>query len=146
MAQRTTLNQREERFCLAYIANGGNARAAALEAGYKPGTAKKASEWVRPDKPEKPNLLARIEALTAEKQTSLVASAEETLQRLTAFLRREKDEAGERPAVAEAIRAGEILAKYHGLLRDRVEIYTPDKDALETLERDVRRTRDGAQA
>ncbi len=67
MAQRTTLHQREERFCLAYIANGGNACAAALEAGYRLATAQEASKWVQPGNPRKPRLLARIEALTAEK-------------------------------------------------------------------------------
>ena len=49
----------DKRFADEYVIDG-DAKAAAIRAGYKPSTARNASAWIHPDHPEKPELLELI--------------------------------------------------------------------------------------
>ena len=64
---RRRMLEKERRFCEEYLVDL-DARAAALRAGYAPGTAERAARWLKSDDPAaKPELIAAVKRLMADK-------------------------------------------------------------------------------
>ena len=96
------LSDMQKRFCDEYLVVL-NATQAALNAGYKKGTARYASKWINenenPQKPTdrkkskfNPEMREYIDAKLAEKEEALIATQDEVMRYLTAVMRREKTE------------------------------------------------------
>ena len=76
------MNAREERFCNEYIVDL-NATAAARRAGYKPGTAQNARQWITEGKRrEKPDVRARVEQLQAKQAKRTKIKSDRVLREL----------------------------------------------------------------
>jgi len=96
------LSDIQKRFCDEYLVVL-NATQAALNAGYKKGTARYASKWINenenPQKPTdgkktkfNPEMRKYIDGRMAEKEKDLIADQEEVMKYLTSVMRREKKE------------------------------------------------------
>ena len=96
------LSEKQKMFCEQYLVVL-NATQAALNAGYKKGTARYASKWINenesPQKPTgkvkskfNPEMRAYIDELLAEKEKGLIADQDEVMRYLSAVMRREKTE------------------------------------------------------
>lgn len=93
-----TLDVREKLFVNEYIINKGNAKQAAIKAGYSKKTALHAYQWltgelnqtkpVRRHLPYKPYLKAAIDAKLAEIESEKTADAKEVIEFLTSVMRR----------------------------------------------------------
>ena len=94
------LSDIQKRFCDEYLVVL-NATQAALNAGYKKGTARYASKWINenenPRKPTdknkskfNPEMREYIDERLAEKEKGLIADQDEVMQYLTAVMRRQK--------------------------------------------------------
>ena len=79
------LNDRQTRFCEAYIANGGNATQAAIAAGYSA----KAARSIASENLTKPDIVEYIKNRTQPTDARRIATADEVLEYLSAVLRRE---------------------------------------------------------
>lgn len=96
------LSDMQKRFCDEYLIVL-NATQAALNAGYKKGTARYASKWINenenPHKPTdrkkskfNPEMREYIDVKLAEKEDNLIAKQDEVMKYLTSVMRREKTE------------------------------------------------------
>lgn len=142
------LNDRERLFAAEYIKNKGNATAAARAAGYKPGTAKNAYEWLletlpNPTKkrhlPYKPRLKACIEAMMEQIHSERTADAQEVVEYLTSVMRGESESQvvavegvgngvsqavviNKPPDEKERLTAAKMLGKVHGIFTDKAKV------------------------
>lgn len=140
------LTDKQERFCREYLIDE-NAGAAYIRAGYCPKGADKLALRLM----ERESIRARMEELSHERESELIATPDEVLQALTRVLRREEPEqvviktgqhvpiVGEdgrmhyaknettevvnvRPKLSDVNRAAELLGKRHGLWAEKVEL------------------------
>lgn len=125
-----TMTEKQRRFCDFYIETG-NAKEAAIKAGYSEKTAKQIGQ----ENLTKPDLRAYIDKRLEELKTERTADAQEVLEYLTAVMRGEHKEAtligvGEgAQAIAnidvgakERLKAAELLGKRHALFTDKQQI------------------------
>ena len=128
------MTEKQKRFCDFYIETG-NAKEAAIRAGYSEKTAKQIGQ----ENLTKPDLRAYIDERLAELKNERTADAQEVLEYLTAVMRGEYKEAtligvGEgAQAVVEIdvgekdrLKAAELLGKRHALFTDKVDLQTGD--------------------
>lgn len=132
------LNIKQEKFCLDYIKNGGNAREAYLSAGYKSKTKQGAiSGGIRLLK--NPLIRARLNELQDKITDDSIADMKEVKQKLTAILRQVAEEEvlmteGVERGITEtkrykktadlrtAAKAAELLAKMAGAFSDGTQM------------------------
>ena len=123
-----SLTRKQKAFCDAYIANKGNATQAAVDAGYS----RRSAHSIGDENLRKPAIQSYIADRTAEAEENLVAKGDEVLKYLTSVLRGEDEAqtvvAGEIGSEVVSyvdqrnrIKAAELLAKFHGLMTQRVE-------------------------
>jgi phage terminase small subunit len=130
------LNDRQEKFCIEYIKNGGNATTAYKAAGYMNTAAAHVNAGALMQKPE---IKARIAELLGQQRADDIADANEILRYLTSVMRGnhktgqlvvvgtgqgysaaeifEKD-----PDEKERIEAAKTLAKIHGLFTTKIDL------------------------
>lgn len=138
VAERKRLTVKQEKFCLAYVEKG-NATQAAIDAGYS----KRSARAIGTETLQNPAVRARVEALLQEIQNEKIADATEVLQFLTACMRGQVEEEtvvveliGDGMGSAakiikkkiggrEKVKAGELMAKRHGLLTDKLDVNIP---------------------
>ena len=75
------MNDRERRFCEEYLLDL-NAKGAALRAGYAPGTARNAANWISRENAEKPALRGEIDRLIAERSRRTEVNADRVIREL----------------------------------------------------------------
>lgn len=149
------LTDKQERFCKEYLVDL-NATQAAIRAGYSKKTATTAASHLL----EKLNISQRLTELMAEKDKSVIASADEVMRKLTSVMRGEcgnfqavKDtETGEDgkmkscirivslpPNASDVNRAAELLGKRYGLFTEKVDMNaTLSTDAQKEIDRLLR--------
>ncbi len=132
------LTDKQERFCKEYLIDL-NATQAAIRAGYgKKSAITQASHMLA-----KSNISQRIAELMAEKDKSVIASADEVMRKLTSVMRGEcgnyqtvkdveTDENGKQkpcirivslpPNASDVNRAAELLGKRYGLFTEKVDM------------------------
>ena len=128
------MTEKQKRFCDFYIETG-NAKEAAIRAGYSEKTAKQIGQ----ENLTKPDLRAYIDERLAELKNERTADAQEVLEYLTAVMRGEYKEAtligvgeGAQAAVdidvgaKDRLKAAELLGKRHALFTDKVDLQTGD--------------------
>ena len=128
------MTEKQKRFCDFYIETG-NAREAAIRAGYSEKTAKQIGQ----ENLTKPDLRAYIDERLAELKNERTADAQEVLEYLTAVMRGEYKEAtligvgeGAQAVVdidvgaKDRLKAAELLGKRHALFTDKVDLQTGD--------------------
>lgn len=123
------MTAKQKRFCDEYLISL-NATQAAIKAGYTEKYAHTNANKLLQNTTVKQYLADRM----AEKESELIASQDEVLRYLTAVMRGEEQdevmnvnpmgeiEKNEIKRQANQIKAAETLAKYHGLLTDKVEL------------------------
>ena len=128
------MTEKQKRFCDFYIETG-NAKEAAIRAGYSEKTAKQIGQ----ENLTKPDLRAYIDERHAELKNERTADAQEVLEYLTAVMRGEYKEAtligvgeGAQAVVdidvgaKDRLKAAELLGKRHALFTDKVDLQTGD--------------------
>ena len=128
------MTEKQKRFCDFYIETG-NAKEAAIRAGYSEKTAKQIGQ----ENLTKPDLRAYIDERLAELKNERTADAQEVLEYLTAVMRGEYKEAtligvdeGAQAVVdidvgaKDRLKAAELLGKRHALVTDKVDLQTGD--------------------
>lgn len=128
------MTEKQKRFCDFYI-EAGNAKEAAIRAGYSEKTAKQIGQ----ENLTKPDLRAYIDERLAELKNERTADAQEVLEYLTAVMRGEYKEAtligvgeGAQAVVdidvgaKDRLKAAELLGKRHALFTDKVDLQTGD--------------------
>ena len=128
------MTEKQKRFCDFYIETG-NAKEAAIRAGYSEKTAKQIGQ----ENLIKPDLRAYIDERLAELKNERTADAQEVLEYLTAVMRGEYKEAtligvgeGAQAVVdidvgaKDRLKADELLGKRHALFTDKVDLQTGD--------------------
>ncbi|HBE2214331.1 TPA: terminase small subunit [Enterococcus faecalis] len=128
------MTEKQKRFCDFYIETG-NAKEAAIRAGYSEKTAKQIGQ----ENLTKPDLRAYIDERLAELKNEQTADAQEVLEYLTAVMRGEYKEAtligvgeGAQAVVdidvgaKDRLKAAELLGKRHALFTDKVDLQTGD--------------------
>ncbi|MGL9929370.1 phage terminase small subunit [Enterococcus sp. DIV1206] len=128
------MTEKQKRFCDFYIETG-NAKEAAIRAGYSEKTAKQIGQ----ENLTKPDLRAYIDECLAELKNERTADAQEVLEYLTAVMRGEYKEAtligvgeGAQAVVdidvgaKDRLKAAELLGKRHALFTDKVDLQTGD--------------------
>jgi len=128
------MTEKQKRFCDFYIETG-NAKEAAIRAGYSEKTAKQIGQ----ENLTKPDLGAYIDERLAELKNERTADAQEVLEYLTAVMRGEYKEAtligvgeGAQAVVdidvgaKDRLKAAELLGKRHALFTDKVDLQTGD--------------------
>lgn len=128
------MTEKQKRFCDFYIETG-NAKEAAIRAGYSEKTAKQIGQ----ENLTKPDLRAYIDERLAELKNERTADAQEVLEYLTAVMRGEYKEAtligvgeGAQAVVdidvgaKDRLKAAELLGKCHALFTDKVDLQTGD--------------------
>ncbi|MFG5580546.1 terminase small subunit [Enterococcus faecalis] len=128
------MTEKQKRFCDFYIETG-NAKEAAIRAGYSEKTAKQIGQ----ENLTKPDLRAYIDERLAELKNERTADAQEVLEYLTAVMRGEYKEAtligvGEGAQAVldidvgakDRLKAAELLGKRHALFTDKVDLQTGD--------------------
>lgn len=128
------MTEKQKRFCDFYIETG-NAKKAAIRAGYSEKTAKQIGQ----ENLTKPDLRAYIDERLAELKNERTADAQEVLEYLTAVMRGEYKEAtligvgeGAQAVVdidvgaKDRLKAAELLGKRHALFTDKVDLQTGD--------------------
>lgn len=138
MAEREKLTVKQEKFCLAYVEKG-NATQAAIDAGYS----KRSAKAIGAENLSKPDVRARVDELLRIIQNEKIADATEVLQFLTACMRGQVEEEAvvveligdgmgsaakiikKKIGGREKVKAGELMAKRHGLLTDKLDINIP---------------------
>lgn len=110
--KKTILNAKQEKFCLEFRKKFGDAKAAAIAAGYSAkSAASQASQLLN-----NPKIAARIKELANDCKRKTVADTVERQEELTKILRSEKAEDRDK------IRAADILNKMDGNYLIKVEI------------------------
>ena len=128
------MTEKQKRFCDFYIETG-NAKEAAIRAGYSEKTAKQIGQ----ENLTKPDLRAYIDERLAELKNERTADAQEVLEYLTAVMRGEYKEAtligvgeGAQAVVdidvgaKDRLKAAQLLGKRHALFTDKVDLQTGD--------------------
>lgn len=128
------MTEKQKRFCDFYIETG-NAKEAAIRAGYSEKTAKQIGQ----ENLIKPDLRAYIDERLAELKNERTADAQEVLEYLTAVMSGEYKEAtligvgeGAQAVVdidvgaKDRLKAAELLGKRHALFTDKVDLQTGD--------------------
>ena len=124
------LTDKQRRFADEYIANGGNATQAAAEAGYS----RKTAYSIGAENLRKPQIADYIRERTEAIEEARVAKGDEVLKFLTSIMRGE--EKAETVVVSKdwgatveeyvdqknRLKAAELLAKYHGLMTQSVNV------------------------
>lgn len=124
------LTRKQKAFCENYIANGGNARKAAIDAGYKPNSAKE----IGAENLTKPLIAAYIKELSTPTEEKRIASADDVLSYLSMVIEAKRKELeGDGPFIvktADANKAADLLGKFHGLYVERIKV---DDDSAITI-------------
>ena len=128
------MTEKQKRFCDFYIETG-NAKEAAIRAGYSEKTAKQIGQ----ENLTKPDLRAYIDERLAELKNERTADAQEVLEYLTAVMRgsviKERLLVWGEGAQAvvdidvgakDRLKAAELLGKRHALFTDKVDLQTGD--------------------
>lgn len=106
------LTERQRRFCEAYAGNGGNAMAAAKEAGYKKPHPQGAENL------QKPTIIAALESMRAERTSASIATIDEVQRLWTDMARDTSSDPKDR------LKASELLVKSQGGFLERVDATT----------------------
>ena len=109
------MKDQERRFCEEYLLDL-NAAQAALRAGFAPATARRASMWINPRNPRKPELRAEIDRLMAERSRRTCVSADEVVRELARIAFADGADGGVK--TQEKIRALELLGKHLGVFTE----------------------------
>jgi len=135
-----SLDLMEEKFVHEYIKTGGNAKQAAINAGYSPDTARHAREWLKETPPNptssrhlpfKPELKKAIEDRRKKISNENIATTEEIMKMATSMMRGNTMEivvstTGKKVEVPINIRerqkAMDMLARMLGMYRDKVDL------------------------
>lgn len=86
------LTPKQQAFCEEYVANGGNAAAAAIKAGYSPKTAYS----IGSENLTKPEIRDRIEELSRPQRERRIATAQDLLQALTDIINNPEEKTADR--------------------------------------------------
>ena len=86
------LTPKQQAFCEEYVANGGDAAAAAIKAGYSPKTAYS----IGSENLTKPEIRDRIEELSRPQRERRIATAQELLQALTDIINNPEEKTADR--------------------------------------------------
>lgn len=114
------LTPKQQVFCEEYVANGGNATAAALKAGYSTRTA----YAIGCDNLKKVEIKAYIKELSQPERNSRIATAKELLETLTSIIRDEEVTTNNRLKAIQLM--GDHLAIFEGV---------PEKDEKSALDK-----------
>ena len=114
------LTPKRQVFCEEYVANGGNATAAAIKAGYSAKTA----SVIGNENLNKPYLKDYIKKLTTPAHNSRIATAKELLETLTSIIRDEEVTTNNRLKAIQLM--GDHLAIFEGV---------PEKDEKSALDK-----------
>ena len=112
---------RQKKFCDEYLIDG-NAKQAAIRAGYSLSTAKYAAFWLNENNTKKggwgfhPEMREYIDSQLELMHNERIADAEEVMEFLTSVMR------GERTASVRSMKAAELLGKRYGLFRDNINV------------------------
>lgn len=132
------LNERQIRFCDAYLANGGKPMQAAKEAGYAETTARYAAEWLNPKNQPKPTgkydpEMAEYIAEHSnelERHNSKIVTAEELQEFTSAVIRGEVSEtvvsaSGKKVevpvSIKDRLKGADMMAKMKGLYTTKID-------------------------
>ncbi|MDT2737947.1 terminase small subunit [Enterococcus pseudoavium] len=124
------MTEKQKRFCDFYI-ELGNAKEAAIKAGYSKKTAKQIGQ----ENLTKPDLKEHIDSRLSEMESERTADAQEVLEYLTAVMRGEETETiatskglydGVEVGAKDRLKAAELLGKRHALFTDKVDLQTGD--------------------
>jgi phage terminase small subunit len=107
------LTDQQERFCLNYVTNGGNASKAYRDAGYSENGAGQ-SAWTLLKNPE---VQRRIEQMFAESAQRVKVTQEDVLRKLV-----EKSLLGQAQTESAEVKCTELLGKHLGMFPTKVEI------------------------
>lgn len=147
--ERWALNPKQKKFCLEYVKTG-NAKQAAIKAGYS----EKTAYSIGNENLNKPELKNYIQELTDQMESQKIASAIEMQQVLTSIIRQETDEevivvegCGEgmseavtkkkKPSHREVISAIDKLARMQGVMdgsKTNVNVFVPVFEGESKLE------------
>lgn len=140
------LTEKQERFCQAYVLNGGNGSGAAREAGYD-GNSTSIFTTLAFENLTKPDIVARIKELREAIGESFGVTAEEVIYGLREVRKRALQEevgydANGEPLQFEsdlsaANRSIELLGKIRGIFIDRQELTGKDGGAIKTESADL---------
>lgn len=86
------LTPKQQAFCEEYVANGGNATAAAISAGYS----RKTAYSMGSENLTKPEIRDRIEELARPQQERRIATAQDLLQALTDIINNPEEKTADR--------------------------------------------------
>ncbi len=86
------LTPKQQAFCEEYVANGGNATAAAISAGYS----RKTAYSMGSENLTKPEIRDRIEELARPQQEKRIATAQDLLQALTDIINNPEEKTADR--------------------------------------------------
>lgn len=136
------LTVKQERFCVEYVANGGNATEAARQAGYD--TTEGTYRYIGWENLTKPNIVKRIHEIRKELNLSGIVTAEWVLSKLKdvaerslqaqAVLNDDGEPIGEfKYDSSGANRSLELLGKSLGVFVDRTELTGKDGERLQTV-------------
>jgi phage terminase small subunit len=109
------MNEKQKAFADYYITNGCNGTQAAIQAGYSEKTAGQIASRLLKDVKIQEYIKERL----ASKESERVANQNEVLEFWTSVMRGQvQDQLGLETPVKERNKAGEYLARVHGLLKD----------------------------
>ncbi len=115
------LTTKQKAFCEIYAKNGGNAKQAAIDAGYSADTAYSIGN----ENLKKPELLEYIRELSAPAENKRIADATEVKEFWSSILRDDMEKTSDR------LKASELLGKSAAMFIDRIE--TKEINAAEEL-------------
>ncbi len=125
-----TMTEKQKRFCDFFV-ELGNAKEAAIKAGYSKKTAKQIGQ----ENLTKPDLKDYINSRLSEMESKRIADAQEVLEYLTSVMRGEETETVATSkglyedvdvGAKDRLKAAELLGKRHALFTDKVDLQTGD--------------------
>ncbi|WP_161870034.1 terminase small subunit [Enterococcus diestrammenae] len=124
------MTEKQKRFCDFFV-ELGNAKEAAIKAGYSKKTAKQIGQ----ENLTKPDLKDYINSRLSEMESKRIADAQEVLEYLTSVMRGEETETVATSkglyedvdvGAKDRLKAAELLGKRHALFTDKVDLQTGD--------------------
>ena len=130
------MTEKQKRFCDAYLANGCNARQAAISAGYSEKSANDANKWINAESPKnpkkfKPEIRTYIDEHAVRKHNKAVADADEIFKFWTRVMRGDERDTvvasngkvvDVPPSIKDRMKASELRAKALGCFNQNINI------------------------